>query len=339
MQHRFALAVMAIIFGVATLSSVAIADEVVLSFATTQTAGDRNAIDIFYPWAQRINDAGKGKLRVEVREGVTIANATNVYDRVQGDVVQIGLLIPSLVGGKFPLTDVASLPFVTNDAKNASIAFWRLYKSGLLDTEYKDIAVLGVGLFPPQGVHTAKPMASLDSLHGLRLRVVSKVGSEAVERLVGTPLVLDPADQYPALQRGTLDGVVSSWFGMGPLHLTDVTTFHVETSLGTGMFLIFMARHRYDALPVDIREIIDANSGESLSAAMGADFDKQAVEWRRPAAADQSKHKIVQLDAAQQRKWAAAITPVVDNWTATHEGGAAILAAYRKLIANVEAGK
>ncbi len=317
----------------------AAADETVLNFATTQIAGDENAVDVFFPWAKRVNDAGKGVVRIDVREGVSIANASNVYDRVQNDVVQIGLLIPSLVGGKFPLTDVASLPFVTDDAKNASIAFWRLYKSGMLDTEYKDIALLGVGLFPPQGVHTVKPMASLDNLNGLRLRVVSKVGSQAVSRLGGTPQVLDPADQYSGLQRGALDGVVASWFGIGPLHLTDVTSFHLETSLGTGMFVVFMTRAKHDALPAEARKILDDNSGASLSEALGADFDKQSEDWRRPAAANPDKHKIVQLSPQQQKEWADKITPVVDDWTAAHPGGAKILETYRALIADVKAGK
>jgi TRAP-type C4-dicarboxylate transport system substrate-binding protein len=262
-----------------------------------------------------------------------------MYDRVGSDVLQIGLLIPSLVGGKFPLTDMVGLPFVTEDALNASVAFWRLYKTGQLDAEYKDIVPLGVALFPPQGVHLAKAPTSLDDLKGLRLRVVSKAGSESISRLGGTPLVLDPGDQYASLQRGVLDGVVSSWMGMGPLHLTEVTAYHIETSLGTGMFMVFMMKAKHDALPPAIRQAIDDNSGEALTRAMGQSFEERSQRSRGPAAAAPEKHKIVSLAPAQSEKWRTTISPVVDNWTGTHPGGAKLLDTYRQILADLKAGK
>jgi TRAP-type C4-dicarboxylate transport system substrate-binding protein len=183
------------------------AEGVSLLFATTEPAGSDDTMRVFSPWTQRIADATDHAVRIDLREGVAIANATNIYDRVQSDVMQIGILIPSLIGGKFPLTDVSGLPFLSEDSVNASAAFWRLYKTGALDAEYKDITPLGFGLFPPQDVMLLKTPMTLDNLQGLRIRVVGKLSSELVERLGATPLVLDPSDQYTALERHTIDGV------------------------------------------------------------------------------------------------------------------------------------
>lgn len=317
----------------------ACADTVNLIFATTEPAGSVDTTDVFQPWADGIGKATSGAVHIDIREGFAIANSTNIYDRVQGDVVQIGILIPSLVGGKFPLTDVAGLPFVNQDSMNASAAFWRLYKTGAFDREYKDIVPLGFGLFPPQDVQLVKAPATLDNLNGLRLRVVGKLSSELVTRLGATPMVIDPSDQYTALERHTVDGVLSSWMSLGPLHLIDVTSYHIETSLGTGMFIVFMAHGKFAALPAAAQEAIMANSGESLSRALGKGFEARAATSRAPAAADPAKHTIVQLPPAQSAEWAKAINPVVDEWTAAHPGGAELLAAYRKLIAEVTAGK
>jgi TRAP-type C4-dicarboxylate transport system substrate-binding protein len=141
--------VAALLTGAARL---ACADPINLIFATTEPAGSVDTTEVFQPWANAIGKATNDAIHIDVREGFAIANSTNIYDRVQGDVVQIGILIPSLIGGKFPLTDVAGLPFVTQDSMNASVAFWRLYKTGAFDKEYKDIVPLGFGLFPPQDV-------------------------------------------------------------------------------------------------------------------------------------------------------------------------------------------
>lgn len=310
-----------------------------LIFATTEPAGSDDSMRVFSPWAAQIAKATSDAIHIDLREGVAIANATNIYDRVQSDVVQVGILIPSLIGGKFPLTDVVGLPFVTQDSVNASVAFWRLYKTGVFDTEYKNIVPLGFGLFPPQDVQLVKAPPTLDNLQGLRLRVVGKLSSELVERLGGTPLVLDPSDQYTALERHTIDGVLSSWMSMGPLHLIDVTGYHVETSLGTGMFIVFMARGKFDSLPTATREGILANSGESLSRALGTGFEARATASRANAIADPAKHTVVQLPPAQTKAWAAAISPVIDEWTSSHAGGAALLANYRRILAEVTAGK
>ncbi len=314
------------------------ADPLTLSFATAEPAPSPDTTQVFIPWAARVAAAAHDAVRIEIHDGTALANPTNMYDRVSSDVIQIGLLIPSLVGGKFPLSDMVGLPFLTEDAVNASVAFWRLYKTGLLDAEYKDVVLLGVALFPPQGVHLAKAPAELDDLRGLRLRVVSKVGSESVARLGGTPLVLDPGDQYAAIQRGMIDGVVSSWMGMGPLHLTEITAYHVEASLGTGMFIVFMTKAKHDALPSEIRRAIDDNSGETLSRALAVTFDQRSIASRAPAAVAPEKHAIVKLTPAQSTTWRATIAPVIENWTNAHPGGTKLLETYHGLLADLKAG-
>ena len=89
------------------------ADTTNLIFATTEPAGSDDSMRVFSPWAAQIGKATNDAIHIDLREGFAIANSTNIYDRVQSDVAQVGILIPSLIGGKFPLTDVVGLPFVT----------------------------------------------------------------------------------------------------------------------------------------------------------------------------------------------------------------------------------
>ncbi len=316
----------------------AAADEVSLIFTPLTPPDYVSAVRVFAPWADHINQTAKGVLHIDIRYGIALANSFNIFDRVKSDVMQVAVGIPSLVGGKFPLSDVVTMPFVTEDGEKASIAFWRLYKTGLLDAEYKEFIPLATGLFLPQGVHTNKVPASLDDLKGLRLRVASKTSSEVIERLGGAPVALDPQEVYASIQRGLIDGVVLSWAGMGPLKLLDVTSYHVETELGTVAFVMFMSRAKYESLSEDARRVIDANSGEGLSAQLGATFDQQSRDARAPAAAASDKHKIVQLTPAQEKIWRDKLAPVIDGWTAAHPGGAKLLETYRKILADLKTG-
>ena len=309
--------------------------ETALLFATAEPAPSADSERVFRPWAERVAAAAGGAVRIEVEDGTASTTPATMYDRVTSDAVQIGLLIPSLAGGRFPSTELAGLPFLTADSQRASVAFWRLYEWGGLTAEYKDIVPLAFALFPPQGVHLAKPPDTLEDLKGLRLRVVSKVGSDSVARLGGTPLALDPGDQYEALQRGLLDGVVSSWLGIGPLHLDEVTSYHVETALGTGMFIVFMTKKKHDTLPAPVQRAIDAQSGESLSRALAASFEQRSIEVRAPVE-DSSKHTVVQLEGTPAKHWRDRTKPLIDEWAASHPGGAELVATYRRLLAAVE---
>jgi TRAP-type C4-dicarboxylate transport system substrate-binding protein len=314
------------------------ADAVKLLFATLTPPDYTSNTRVYAPWAEHINAIGRGVLQIDVRNGTAIANNANVFDRVDNDVMQIAVGIPGLVGGKFPLTEVVGLPFVAEDAESSSVAYWRLYKTGLLDSEYKDIKPLALSMYLPQGVHLAKALATLDDLKGIRLRVVTKLSGDVISHLNGTPMVIEPADTFSAVQRGTVDGVVMSWAGLGQLNLLEVTSYHIETPLGTGATMVFMSRKAYEALPPDARKLLDDNSGESFSRAYGRNFDQESREQRAPIDAS-SKHTVVHLSPTQDARWRASIQPLIDTWTDSHPGGAKLLETYRALLADVRAGR
>src|ERR1700685_1958463 len=117
------------------------ADEPTLLFATTNAPTTRLNMQFLHPWAEAINADGKGAVQIDTRDGTSIANFENYYDRVTSNVVQISWGLLSTVAGKFPRSDVATLPFMAKSAADASQALWRLYKQGVIAGEY-------VGLHP-----------------------------------------------------------------------------------------------------------------------------------------------------------------------------------------------
>src|ERR1700749_3405951 len=111
------------------------ADEIKLIFADVVPPGSVIDARVVQPWAQKVNEQGKGVLAIDVRPGA-LATFENIYDRVLSDVVQIGWEIQAAVGGKFPRSNVVALPLITDDSVASSVAFWRLYQKGLLKAEY-----------------------------------------------------------------------------------------------------------------------------------------------------------------------------------------------------------
>jgi TRAP-type C4-dicarboxylate transport system substrate-binding protein len=314
------------------------ADETTLLFATNGPPDTHVSVRVFHPWADHVNEVGKGVLHLDVRDGMTIVNPTNFYNRVLDDVVQLSWGSIGPLTGTFALIQFASLPFQADRAEDASVAFWRLYKSGLLDSEFKDVVPLMMTLYPQGQIHLAKPPKSIDTLAGLRIMVVSKPAGAFVTLLGGSPSSLSLSELYQALQRGTVDGTVISWTAFQPYRLSEVTSYHYETQFGASTGMVFMARKRYDALPPAARKIIDDNSGEAITRTLGKAWDDAVAEARKAAMAD-PKQTIVEPTPEQTAKWQQIAAPLTAEWIKSTPDGDKVLEKFRELLAEVRAGK
>lgn len=312
------------------------AEPVKLIFATIAPADSLAAKGLIHPFADRINEAGKDVVQIDIRDGFAIANFDNIYSRVQDDVVQIGFALQGAIGGKFVRSAIVGLPFVSDDSATGSVAFWRLYQSGALDAEYGDIVPLVLIAFPQSGIHLTRPVTTLDDLHGLKLIALGRVQSQAVTALGGAPLSIAPSDMHEALQRGTADGAVASWPSFDPFRLDEVTHYHLETRLGTSTMMIFMAKKRFDALPAAAQKVLRENSGEAASRTFGAYFDNDAIRIRN-SLKQASGQSLAAPDAKRKTAWAEKIEPIDTAYAASVPNGAVILDQYRQLLTAAKA--
>jgi TRAP-type C4-dicarboxylate transport system substrate-binding protein len=315
----------------------ATAEPAKLIFTSLSPGGSANSV-FFGAWAKKVNAASHGTLNIEVRDGESLANFGNVYERVTNDVVQIGWIIHGIVGNKFPLSDVASLPFLVDDNVGCSVAMWRLYKSGMLDAEYREVVPLWFGCLSTTYLHFAKKPPTTDNLEGLKMRVNNKITGEVIKLMGGTPISLPGGEMYQALQRGTIDGVATAWSAFDPYKLSEVTSFHLEVPMGTTPSMQFMARKKFDALPKAARDAIMENAGEAGSRMMGAYIAGKAKEARDAVAADPAKHTLVKLSSVQLEAWEKRTAPITAEWIKGHPARDKVLVAFKNYYKEVVAG-
>ena len=316
----------------------AAADETSLIFATANSAESHPNALFMHPWAQAINADGKGVLSIDIRDGTAIANATNAYDRVLDDVIQIGWILQNDVAGKFPRSDVATLPFMARSSAEGSTALWRMYQSGLLDAEYDTIHPLLLVALTPAGIHLTRPLKSLDSLGGAKLIVASKVNADAITLLGGSPLSIPLFEMYAAIQRGTADGAAVSWTSFNPFKLAEVTSYHVDASLGTSVAMIFMSKKKYASLSAEAKKVLDAHAGEAASRAFGGWWDQERKDGKNQTIARGDKRTIVQLTDAQTAAWKDKMKPLEAAWVARTPDGVRVIASYRAELAKLPGG-
>ena len=309
-----------------------------LVFATTNPPNSFLTVQVFKPWVARVNGASGGTLEVDVRDGPSIANLSNFYDRVTNDVVQIVFGMQGLVGGRFPLSAAAGLPYVADDAVTASVTLWRLYKSGMMDAEYRELKPVMLAVLPQSRLHLTKVPKSIEETAGMKLITSGKERSEVVSRLGYTPITGSSADMFPMLQRNVAGGVVSAWPAFETFKLAEVTAYHLDVPLGGSTSIVFMMAKRYAALPEAARKAIDDNSDEKQSRAFGVGWDQMADE-ARSTTQKLPGHVFAKLDGETAEKWRRAAQPVLDDWARAQPNGEAVLAKFRALLADVQAGK
>jgi TRAP-type C4-dicarboxylate transport system substrate-binding protein len=289
---------------------------------------------LLHAWAREVEARSKNAVEITVSDGHIWGNFGNVVDQVMNNVAQIGWTIQAFFPGKYGLSGVAGLPALGHDQVAGSVALWRLYKTGLLDSEYRDVAPIWLAQSSEMIMHFAKPPKSIDDLRGLKILIAGARETQQAKLLGMAPQSLPAQDMYSALQRGTVDAVMTTWPSFIFWKLAEVTSYELEPHLGSSTQMFFMARKKYEALPASVRGAIDSLS-EETARDWTATFVKEINDAK--AALDKTKHTIVQLSPAQQAEWDKKLAlPVIAQWEKANSGSEKVLATYKKLYAEAE---
>jgi hypothetical protein len=100
-----------------------------------------------------------------------------------------------------------------------------------------------------------------------------------------------------------------------------------------------MLRKKFNSLPEAGRKAIDPDAGEARSRAFAKWLDDQADGYRKPIAANKAHHTVVSLSREQRARWKAEADAVHGAWVAEASGRDRVLAKYREMLAQVEAGR
>ncbi len=294
---------------------------------------------ILKPWGEAVKEASGGRIEIQHFDAMSLGGRPpELMDQARDGVVDISMTVVGYTPGRFPRTEVFELPFMMTNPVATAKAYWEMVESDWQNSEYKDVKVLGAWVHGPGVIHTQDGVSSLDDMKGLTLRGPTRIINDLLSELgaepVGMPLPAIPE----AISKGVVKGTVIPWEVTTAIRLSELVGNHTEFSgdeaLYTAAIVLVMNKAKYDALPDDLKAILDAESGEKLSA-----FASQVMWDMDPPARDIASgagNSITVLDDAEVAKWKAAAQPVVERWIADMDGkgidGAALIEQARALI-------
>lgn len=280
----------------------------------------RTAIE---PWTKRVEEASGGRLKFELYPAMQLGGAPpDLFDQAKDGVVDLIWTVLGYTPGRFPKSEVFELPFMVTKGEPTSVAFQQYVEANSMD-EFAGVKLLCVHTHGPGMFHTKTPVTKLEDLKGMKIRGGSRIINDMLTRLGAEPIGM-PVPQVPeALTTGVISGTTIPWEVTPSLKVAELvknhTGFSGKNGLYTQTFAFTMNLDKYNALPDDLKAIIDANSGVETARLFGAAMD--AGDQVGLKIAQDLGNNIITLDEAETARWKEASQPTVDQWYADSTGG------------------
>lgn len=273
----------------------------------------------FKPWGERLAAASDGRIQVQHFDAMALGGRPpELLDQARDGVVDLTMSLVGYTPGRFPRSEVFELPFIMKDSIATSLAFQQMIEEDFAESEYADVKVLGGWVHGPGVIHTEDPVEKLEDMAGKTMRGPTRLVNDLLSELGAEPVGMPLPTIPEALSKGVINGTVIPWEVTPSIRLTELVSNHTEfageEALYTATIIMVMNRSAYEALPDDLRQILDAESG----AAMAQAFSQVMLDYDAPGRkiAVDAGNNIITLDEAETARWKAAAQPVIDRWVA-----------------------
>lgn len=342
-RKSFLKAAMASAIALGVSATASFAQDVTLRMHQFLPAQANVPVQVLDVWADKVEADSNGRIKVERYAAMALGGTPpELMDQAIDGVADIVWTVVGYTPGRFPSTEVFELPFMVEDARAASYAYWKMFESHMKDTEFQDVHILGTWVHGPGMFHTNAPVAHPSDLQGMKIRGGSRLVNQLLELVGATPVGMPVPAVSEALSKGVLDGTTIPWEVTSSLKVPELVHNHTEfegPALYNLTFVLAMNNDAYNGLPDDLKAVIDQNSGLDFSIFAGgtqADADGPA----RQIAVDLGNN-IITVAESDTGEWRDLVAPIYDTWIEDMKGkgidGQALIDEARALMAEYKA--
>jgi TRAP-type C4-dicarboxylate transport system substrate-binding protein len=268
------------------------------------------------PWAKKVEADSGNRIRIDIFPSMQLGGTPpQLYDQVRDGVADIVWTLPGSTPGRFPTIEVFELPFIAaRRAVPNARAVQEFAEANL--KEFAEVHPICFWAHDHGLVHANKPVRTMEDMKGLRLRSPTRLAGDALNALgvIGRPM---PIAQLPeALAQKAVDGCVIPWEVVPAERVHELVKNHIEIpgspTLYTATFILAMNKAKYDALPADLKQVMDQNSGQFAANMAGQMWDDQAKLVEDMVR--KRGNSVTAISAEEAARWRKAIEPVTAAW-------------------------
>lgn len=264
-----------------------------------KTPSTNKAVEEF---AENVKKATNGKVKITVYSSDELVKTKGVFSALQSGAVDMACSAGAYNRSVPEAVVEFGLPFSWNSFDEMMEA-WNDY--GVSDIVKEAYAEQGVHLLTIQPASkyvlmSKKPVNNVEDFKGMKIRAVGLVAN-IVQSLGAAPSNIPGAEQYVALQRGTVDATVFPSFVLDAYKLREVVEYVVlPTFIAPPTTNLMINLELWNSFPAEIREQITSASTEHI-AAMDKTYDEADAKALKNFV-DEHNGKVITLPEAEVAK-------------------------------------
>ncbi len=261
---KIPISVLAVLFGLAAAIPATKAQATTLKFATMGPEKLKFIQCGHIQFLKQLTKKSGGKLNFQTFfAGTAFAHPLKQYDQLVRGIIDMSFGVLTYLPGRFPMTNIGTLPFMMNESGAGARAMTRVYQKHLRE-EFSDIHLLAIALPPLYQVQSRKKISSVGDFKGLRIRAAGRIHGQILKALGAVPAQIPAPGLYENLAKGVVDGALFPWSGLVSWKLGEVTKYSLGINLNASTLFHGMSNKAYDGLPADLKRIIDNSAGVPL---------------------------------------------------------------------------
>jgi TRAP-type C4-dicarboxylate transport system substrate-binding protein len=299
------------------LPTTAFAQEIVIKVAHFLPPVAPMHAQVIVPWCDKLAAESHGRLKCQIYPAMQLGGTPpQLLNQVRDGVADVVWTLPGYTPGRFPVSEVFELPFVTTTHEASARAMWD-YVETHAQKELAGLKPLATWVNGPNVLHFRdRQVRTLADLKGMKLRAPSRLGNKLLSSLGATAVGMPVPQMAESLSKGVIDGALIPWEVVPATKTQELTRFHAESgsarAMTTATMIYVMNRKKYDSLPADLKKVIDANSGREFSAWVAARHVAADAVGREATA--KNGNTIYSIPQEEMAKWEAAARPVTEEW-------------------------
>ncbi len=280
-------------------------------------------------WAKEIEKLTDNKVQITVFPAGTLTKAPQCYSGTVKGISDLGFSLFAYTRGRFPVMAAVDLPMGYPNGKVASRVAQEFAKT-FKPKELSDVKVLYLHAHGPGLLHTKKPVKKLEDLKGMKIRATG-LSAKIVKALGGVPVAMPQGGTYEALKKGVVEGTFGPMEVLKGWKQAEVIKYTTECySVGyTTTFFVVMNLDKWNALPADIKKILDEVS-DRYTDVHGNVWDSTDQEGRKYTLS--LGNEIISLSDEESARWQKAAEPVINDYIANTPDGDKHIKKIRELM-------
>ena len=297
------------------------AADIVLRFGSINAVGSSSYEDVLLPFARAVEEESGGRIEIAVKPLGGYGKPADLFNMVEKGDIEIAATVQGYNPGRFPQSSVMELPLMYENSIAGTRAMMSLYKEGLLDKDYASVKVLGLYVLPPYPIFTTgKKIENVKNFRGMRIRTPSITVGLALSKLGAIPLGIPLTLIGDTLANDIVDAIAYGWDsasttkGAGGKFLIEQVSVAVDVKLAAPALMVVMNRAKWDALPADLKAIIDKHS--PMLSVGNASIREAAEQVAKKKIQADPRFTAINMTDEQRADLKRVITPAVEDWKA-----------------------